>query len=609
MSIRVMHKNTVLWEDSNLSSLPEALVTIAEGMPEGDVTDVSIFLDGQLHSLKTPLVLDAEKHPALSRLRITLAGEGGDNPSITSLISLDSRSFTHVGDNIYKCTLPKDENGKHPVFRTLYKGDRRVPLAASESSIHPFGFVNHYGGYPEDEYKEYGGGLYVPYEVAARLAAAKSIAATEMMMIIEWEFIIVHVMGVDLSDTVCHEEKLYAKVLIKEDHLYSMVRCTNPCIGIKNRAFYFANNAIYLTENTYAYDYRTGELFVRLADGERIEDVRFSYPALKNLLTLKSLTGMTIKGITFTGVDSFYVVENGYHSGQANNEKRAGKLTDAAVYTASLTDFTIKDCYFHDIGCNALVMKDRSEGVTIRDNRFARISMSAIAIGNTTVEWENPINRSLAIVIEDNYFQTIGYEYPSALAVYLTQVDGLLISHNTMDDCAYSAISVGWMMPEGRETTNIKNTEICFNRVTNYMGTLNDGAAYYVHGPNAPHNVEERFNSMHDNFCLRDSEKRGCHGYYLDGSSSNWEVFDNVTHGASLSLFMQYHVPSQYNWNNRAYAIYSTKPVTQENHAPDRNVHLGECYVDEGGLDALFESYPKAREIFENSGSRTYTKE
>lgn len=609
MSVRLIKQNTVLLTIDDLNGLAEALVALAEKMPEDKITEIKVVPDGGLYLLSEPLVLDAEKNPALKRLRITISGEGEERPAVTSLSPIDPGAFISLGKNIYKCVLDADESGKHPVFRTLYNGDRRVPICQSESSVHPFGFVNHYGGYPEDEYKEYGGGLYVAYDVAARLAAAQRIEPTEMMMLIEWEFIIVHVTGVDLSDTVEHEGERYAKVLIKEAHLYAMVRHTNPCIGIKNRPFYFANNPIYLSENTYCYDYRTGELFVCLAEGERIEDARFFYPTLKNLMTLRHLEGATLKGITFTGVDSFFAVENGYHSGQANNEKRAGKLEDSALYTASLTDFTVEDCYFHDIGCNAVMMKDRSERVYIRGNRFARVSMAAIAIGNTTVEWEKPINRSLSITIEDNYFNTIGYEYPSAVAIYLTQVDGLSISHNTVENVAYSAISVGWMMPEGRETTNIKNAEIAYNRVSHYMGTLHDGAAYYVHGPNAPHSVTERFNRMHDNFCLRESEKRGCQGYYLDGSSSNWEVWDNVTHGASISLFMQYNVPSQYNWNNRAYAIYSTKPITVENHAPDRNVLLGECYVAEGGIEELLDTYPKAKEIFEKSGSRVHAKE
>lgn len=570
---------------------------------------VEVVFDGENHILREPLVLDSEKDAKLADFRLTLRAKEGEEPMITSLSPIDMRLFDRVDEDTYVASLPKDENGKYPIFRTLYSGARRVPIAYGEESVHPFGFVNHYGGYPEDEYKEFGGGIYVEYDAAEKLASSPYAALTEMRMRIEWEFIVAHVTGVDLSNTVESEGKKYALVKIKEEHLWSMYRRTNPCIGIKDRPLSFGNNPVYLKENTYTYDYRTGKLYIRLAKGAKIEDTALSYATLQNLITLRALQGATIRGIAFTGVDSFYAVENGYHSGQANNEKSAGKLEHAAIYAASMTDFTVEDCYFHDVGCNGLLLKDRSERVRIFRNRFARVSMSALAVGNTTVEWENPINRSLGIWIEDNYFHTIAYEYPTALAVYVTQVDGLKISHNTMENTAYSAISVGWMIPNEKDSTNIKNAEISYNRIINSMDVLYDGAAIYVVGHNAMHDVEERFNFLFGNYCERNELSHGRNGYYLDGSSSNWEVYDNVSHGDMQPLFMQFNVPSQYNWHNRAYHIYATREISEKNTALDRDVLTYDCYVVHEGLEALYAQYPKAREIYENSGSRVHTRE
>ena len=594
-------KNTV----EKIDDIKAALLSLSAT----DGKSVEVVFDEENHILSKPLVLDGEAEPALAELAIALRAKDGEKPMITSLSPIDMSLFERVEGNTYKATLPVLENGKHPIFRTLYKGDRRVPIAYGEESVHPFGFVNHYGGYPEEEYKEYKGGLYVEYAFAEELAKSPYSARTEMMMRIEWEFIIVHVTGVDLSDTVEEEGKKYAHVKIKEDHVYSMVRRTNPCIGIKNRPLSFGNNPIYLKDNTYTYDYTTGELYIRLSEGESIEGTSLSFATLENLITLRGLKDASVSGITFTGVDSFYAVENGYHSGQANNEKRAGKLEHAAVYTASMTDFTVENCYFHDIGCNGLLMKDRSERVHILKNRFTRISMAALAVGNTTVEWEKPCNQSLSIEIEDNYFNTIGYEYPAAVAIYLTQVDGLKISHNTIENTAYSSISAGWMIPYERDSTNIKNAEISYNRIINSMSVLYDGAAIYVVGHNAMHDVEERFNFLFGNYCERDEVCHGRNGYYLDGSSSNWEVYDNVSHGDYLPLFMQFNVPSQYNWHNRAYHIYATRAIDEKNIAPDRDVLTYDCYVVPEGLATLYAKYPKAREIYENSGSRVYKAE
>ena len=110
-------------------------------------------------------------------------------------------------------------------------------------------------------------------------------------------------------------------------------------------------------------------------------------------------------------------------------------------------------------------------------------------------------------------------------------------------------------------------------------------------------------------FALQSKEIRGRHAYYLDGSSSNREVYENVTHAAELPVFSQFNVPSQYTRHNYIHDIYSTKPIDQKNSVPERDMRLGECFVVTEGLEALFEKYPKAREIYENSGCRVHTKE
>ncbi len=608
MAIRVMQNGVVTAAFENFDALKEELLSIAEGTEDGTVANVEVVLDGALYSISRPLVLDAEETPELKKLRITVSAAEGEKPMITSLVPIDASLFEKVGEGVYKCTLPKDENGKYPVFRTLYNGASRVPLARSEMGKHPFGFVNHYGGYPENEYMEFHGGLYVKYDMAKKLAEATGCGRTEMMMQVEWEFIIVHVTDVDLSDTIEHEGERYAIVKIDEAHLKSMYRSTNPGIGIKNRPFYFANHPVYLSENTYTYDYRTGELYYAVPEGKDIADVSLSYPTLENLITLKSLRGITFRGITFTGVDSFYAVENGYHSGQANVEKRAGKLQHAAVYTASMTDFTIDGCDFHDIGCNGLLMLDRNVRVSVINSRFTEIAMTALSIGNASIEWENPINQNYEITVENNLISHIGYEYPAAVAVYIGEVDTLSLSHNTIEYTAYSGISCGWGWSlvdySPGEKVNIRNADISYNRIEHTMDVLYDGAAIYVVGANCHKGYTRQINFMHHNFAMRREEERGKHAYYLDGSSSNWEVYENVTHAAEHAVFSQFNVPSQYTWHNYIHDIYSTKEIPGKNIVPERDMRVWDCYIVPEGLEALFEKYPKARDIYEESGCK-----
>ena len=92
-------------------------------------------------------------------------------------------------------------------------------------------------------------------------------------------------------------------------------------------------------------------------------------------------------------------------------------------------------------------------------------------------------------------------------------------------------------------------------------------------------------------------------GYYLDGSSTNWHIWDNVTSGTQRPVFSQFVVPEQYTWNNLLDDTYTTDEVHAENHAPERNTILGDVFFAPT-LEELYEKYPKAKAIFENSGCR-----
>lgn len=77
------------------------------------------------------------------------------------------------------------------------------------------------------------------------------------------------------------------------------------------------------------------------------------------------------------------------------------------------------------------------------------------------------------------------------------------------------------------------------------MRVLRDGAAIYVLGANCTDTYTELFNEMHDNYAENPDVGETTRGYYLDGSSSNWYVHDNVISGAKYPFFAQFHVASR----------------------------------------------------------------
>jgi hypothetical protein len=253
-------------------------------------------------------------------------------------------------------------------------------------------------------------------------------------------------------------------------------------------------------------------------------------------------------------------------------------------------------------------MLDRNVRVAVVNSRFTDIAMTALSIGNASIEWENPINQNYEITVENNLISHIGYEYPAAVAVYIGEVDTLSLSHNTIEYTAYSGISCGWGWSlvdySPGEKVNIRAAHISYNRIEHTMDVLYDGAAIYVVGANCHRGYTKQINFMHHNFAMRAKDENARHAYYLDGSSSNWEVYENVAHAAHHAVFSQFNVPSQYTWHNHIHDIYSTKEIPEKNIVPERDMRVWDCYIVPEGLEALFEKYPKAREIYENSGCK-----
>ncbi|MBE6656616.1 MAG: hypothetical protein E7609_07120 [Ruminococcaceae bacterium] len=234
--------------------------------------------------------------------------------------------------------------------------------------------------------------------------------------------------------------------------------------------------------------------------------------------------------------------------------------------------------------------------------------MSAVAIGNAVNEWHDPKNRTFAAHIENNAFRRIAYEYPACPCIYIGQVDGLKILHNTIESCAYSGVSVGWnwdpVSYELGESINIRDAEIAYNYIYNYMDCLRDGGAIYVLGNNCNRlSCDRRFNHMHDNYAAISEAGTfgGKYGYYCDGSASNWEVSDSVIIGCSIPIFSQPH-PLALSYHNTFKNVYSTTPIHNSAHVPARDVVTENYVLAEEGEEQLLAEHPEARAIRDAAG-------
>ena len=560
-----------------------------------------VFDDGE-YILSKPLIFDAHAEPAFARISLTLSCEDG-MASFTSAQTLDALDFQKKGST-YIYRFERDENGEFPRIRDAYLNGKRIPLCRSASFVHAFPFEPNKERLCEENLE----GIYIPEEAIACLPDG-DFGPMEFMIYVEWEFHVLHAVSVDKTRVRYDENgKRHVLLKIREDELHAYVKGVNRCLQPKDREFFFMNHSSLLTENSFCYDCRTGILCYRPAGDWEGE---FSVARLDQLFSIVDMDGITLENLAFHGVSERYVCDHGYLSHQANIEKRLMKKVEtAAVFMRDVRGFHAKNCKFYSMNTNGILMIGVCARIRIADCHFEDIGMSALSIGDPIRVGQHPLVCAYDIVVENNFLRRIGFDFPSAPAIDIFRVDGLSVCHNTIEYCAYSGISVGWewgLQPYALgEMINIRDAEIAYNRILHHMQILNDGGAIYVVGSNSRKENRRYFNFMHGNFAYRNKPRRTVRGYYLDGSSTNWHVYDNVTSGTHRPMFAQFIVPTEFTWNIRMDDTYTTDSVHMETHAPERNTILGDVFYAPT-LDELFEKYPKSKEIFEKSGCLTRT--
>lgn len=575
----------------------EAVLVYAKTASAEKRLSAELIFDPDIYILSETLSWDTEKEPALKNISLSMICKDG-TAEFTSNCVLAHENFVKTGE-YYTYRLDKNADGKYPRSLDLYVNGKRIPLCRSEDFVYGFRFSGENDRINHDNLE----GLYIP-ERAADCLPDGNLHPITLTVYIEWEFYILHAVSIDRT-RIRYDENGERHVLLRmrPDELYDCVTLMNKTLHPKDRIFFFSNHPDFLQTETFCYDHQTGILCYR---PKHTLQGDIAIPMLDKLISFYGMDGVTLQGLSFSGASEQYVCDHGYLAAQANVEKRgAVKIETAAVFARDVRRFSVKDCRFYELGTNGLLMLGKLTMIDIRNCFFEDISMCGISIGNPVRVCEDKMNCSYDVCIENNFLHRIGYDFPNAPAIDIFRVDGLSLLHNTIAYCAYSGISVGW---EWRSVTyalgemvNIRDAEIAYNKILHHVQVLKDGAAIYVVGANCLNTYTKYFNFMHHNFAYRDTIRHKIHGYYLDGSSSNWHVYDNVASGSHRPVFAQFNVPEQYTWNNRIDDIYTTEEIQVENHHPERNTLLGEVHLAPT-LDELFRKYPKVKDIFDKVG-------
>ena len=506
MAVTLTQTRTATKGAASLKEAKELILLAArEAQAAGRHDKITVELDGGQYTLDEPLVFSATENPELLHLDITLRGKFPRAATVQSFGHVFGKDLTPVEGKpgAYTYQFPKGEDGKYPLFRELlFNG--HLPMKNAESPVWrnrvPLSNEEREGKVKRD-------GLYVPIEIAKKLKEG-GIGSTEILMCVEWEYTILHVASVDLDTTKELGGKTHALVTLWEGEIDFFCEKCIKILNVGGRNTYFRNAPAFLSEPySYAYDYQNGILHVLLPENILPSTFAMEYGTLETLISVEGLSNFTLENLVFSGVTSKYACENPIFAGQANSVRGVGRLRHAAVLAENTRLFTVKNCYFHSIGGNGVQSVNNSVGFTVENCIFKNIGMCGVTVGNPSYNWDEFKNHTFATRIENNRFEHIAHAFPAAPCIYSGMVDGIKILGNTIKDCAYSAMSIGWgwspVPYELGEKFNVRDAEIAYNHIEDFMQILRDGGAIYVLGGNANKDTTPaRFNRMHHNFAL-----------------------------------------------------------------------------------------------------------
>ena len=587
--------------------------------------DVTISLASGKYALKETLIVDGNDMIDKD-YTLTLKGAGAEKTTVTSEVEINSDDLDDYGNGQYAYQLPETlkMDGKYPAVHDFYLNGELISMAKTEN------FVLAYDPEKLDEEGEPVVGdekvIYLDSRIFTGMEAT-DIAGAELWLENVWDIYCVHIESYDMSKTRSDKDgNVLCAAVIRSSDWDCLMDINASLVGqqywVTNSDYFFNEDNI----NTFVYDREEGIFYIQLDASVDVEEVKISFPVLNTLISLQNVKNVTVSDIRFTGTTNTYVAERNYVGGQAGTiygtpgESIVGVLPYAAIFGNDVNGVNVKNCAFDNLGTDGVNFRGAVDNVVITDNSFARIASTAVRFadnsGHMHDKYYDEENHYCNITIKNNFINQTGIVYLNAPAVHVYHVKNLDLTHNTILHSSYSAISVGWgWRAISDEAINVYNAEIAYNYIEGFMENLADGGAIYVLGGNASFEWKDPFNFMHDNFCVvtQETETANYTVLYLDGSSTNWAVNNNVIRALSdVAPKMNYinfqTVGGQQVFNCTANGNYVVG-ITDESYIFGQGLAAGESYgLSESNNIAVKDyatlqaQYANALEIIQASG-------
>ena len=368
----------------------------------------------------------------------------------------------------------------------------------------------------------------------------------------QWNYNILHLAGVDYADAVeviNAEGAVERHVAVYQRELGFQI---NEGYSTANRYVHAKNAYAYLDEaGEYYYDERNGKLHIYSETPVSAFDIE--YATTDWMFTFFGIEKVNFENVQFTGTDDYWLTQNDYKGGQAGMSPYIGLYGTrgfqdrAALYFNDCSEIRVTGCRFYDLSCEAINAAGWNTDYYVAGNSFENIGSASIRFAthkpilsdSTGGSWfEGEVGaRNLTIV--DNYFNNVSTEY-YVPALMVAKLDGGTIKNNTIIDCTYTAMSLGWDFNYKYDTfdydnrVNLRNVDVSYNYIKGWMTEMGDGGAIYTCDPNQKTSYTDFYmNLIHHNYIVFSRNtgdgvgNMNC-GIYFDICASNWCCYENV---------------------------------------------------------------------------------
>lgn len=255
--------------------------------------------------------------------------------------------------------------------------------------------------------------------------------------------------------------------------------------------YYFENNYALLDEPGEWYLDRSQErIFYIPRAGENLSTAKVAAGELETLMTITGTLDAPVHDVTVSGLRFSYNTwlqpntTDGFVERQANvyytgTEQAWNKVPSSVMVTAGHR-ITFRGNKFTHLGSGGLDFNHGARDNVAIGNIFTDTSASGITIGDPNdILPAGGDTRAISSgnQVLNNWFHHLPVEYHGGVAILQFFARNSLISHNQINDVAYSGISTGYN--HGNEPSVVENNRITNNLVFDILQVLDDGGGIY----------------------------------------------------------------------------------------------------------------------------------